>query len=810
MNKFIVLFLAVVCLCWTSTAFAKPNPAQLEAEGIRVWQMLPRASEMIRHPGAESWEVYGTEKTKLISVPKLPGGEAKTVRVKKVGQNPWDIGANAPTQVKTQAGDVLFGAFWARAPKIESGSAQTQMPFSIQQMGGDYEQYATDTAVLTSAWNQYFIYTKIPKKMRKGGLGLAVHLSGAAHEIELGPVYIMNMGQGDVDVAAMPKSTYGARPIKKKTESVIPVQSSKNPIVPAALSSDYAAITSQFSNAVLLGAPDVKLASVFGENETHRMVRDAAVPGGDALEITVKETGENSWSTGVNWATQKPIRKGDVVFLAYWAKGIEAKNEAQTPIISPIRIQQSGEPYLAAASGAAYLSRDWKLYYTAGKSEDDIAPGGAGITFHMGLTKQTLRLGPAYLLNLGPNTNVTNLPRNKVSYDGQALNAPWRASAKAKIETHRKGDLTVRVVDANGGPMAGVTVKADMTEHAFNFGTFVGHKFVDKDGKKNTQYHQSFEENFNMATLPLYWQDWGWNGKNTLEGNYRKTVKYASDTGMRWRGHPIIWPGEDYMPSRILNEKGNPKKQREMVLDHVREVMEFIAPHDPIAIDLVNEVRVNQYFKKNGNKDLVEEVFRLAQSIAPDVPLYVNDYAILNNGGLNESAIEFYHNWIKDMQRKDVPLGGIGFQGHFGAGLTPPQRVIDILGEFAQYGLPLQITEFDVETYDEQAQADYTRDMLYAAFSEPALDAFIVWGWWEGDHWKKPAAMLREDWSEKPSFKAWRQAVFSDWWSRESGVTNNNGEVIFRGFKGTYDVTVGGQTVAVTLSDQGEAVITLN
>ena len=578
----------------------------------------------------------------------------------------------------------------------------------------------------------------------------------------------------------------------------------RTPAVPAALSSDYAAIKSGLAaEARLINPPAITAAQVFGKNETHRSINDPLVPGGKALEVTVKETGLNSWSTGVNWSTTVPVNKGDVVLLAYWAKGVEAKNEAQTPIISPVRVQQSADPYLSAGEGAAYLSRDWKLYYVSGKSDADIAPGGAGIAFHMGLTKQTLQLGPAYLFNLGPNADITSLPRNRVSYAGEAADAPWRAEAEAKIEQHRKGDLTIRVVDGNGAPKAGVTVSAVMTKHAFNFGTFVGHKFVEEGNKKDAAYHKSFEQNFNMATLPLYWQDWGWNGENSLEGNYRASVKYAFEKDIPWRAHPIIWPGEDYMPNRILAQKGNPKKQRRMVLGHVKTVMKFIAPYKPIAIDVVNEVRVNQYFIENGNEGLVEEVFRAAHEIAPEIPLFVNDYAILNNGGLNEKSIEFYHDWIKDMRRKNVPLGGIGFQGHFSAGLTSPKRVMDILADFAQYGLPLHITEFDVETYDENAQARFTRDMLTAAFSEAAMEAFVVWGWWEGDHWKKPAAMLREDWSEKPNFKAWRKAVYSDWWTNESGVTNANGELKIRGFKGDYTVTAGQVSAAAKIEQTG-------
>ena len=795
-----VICLTVFFLSFASDAFAKSDEAQLNAEGTRIWHLLPRPSEMIRHPSPESWQIYGGPKFKTVKADGLPGGEAQRVKIKRAGKTPYDVGANAAAQLKTEAGDVLLGAIWARAAKLPDGKTQTQLPFHIQQQGGDYQQFATATAVLNSDWHQYFVYAEMPRAMKKGDVGLALHLSGAAHEIELGPVYIMNLGAGEVDAAKMPKSTFTPAAAMPEPSVSSPVQSAA--ILPDALKSDFAAIKSKLPASAKLIAPTAANASsVYGDNANHRLVKNAGVAGGDAVEVTVSKTGPNSWSAGINRPTSSPINKGDVVFLAYWAKGIEAKNEAQTPVISPVNVQESGPPYKSALSGAAYLSRGWKLYYASGKSDDYIAPGGAGISYHLALTKQTIQIGPAYLFNLGPNADATSLPRNRVSYKGMEANAPWRAKALAKIEKHRKGDLTVKVVDSNDKPKPNVAVDVNMTNHAFNFGTFVGHKLVDNDGQKDAAYHKSFNDNFNMATLPIYWQDWGWNDKNSMEEGYRKSIKFAHETGIKWRAHPVIWPGEDYMPSRILAQKDKPKKQRDMVLSHVKDVMNFVAPHDPIAIDLVNEVRVNQYFKNNGNPDLVEEVFRLAHDIAPDVPLFVNDYAILNNGGLNESAIQFYHDWIKDMQRKNVPLGGIGFQGHFGAGLTPPQRIMDILEGFAKYGLPLQITEFDVETYDEQAQAAYTRDILMAAFSQPALNAFIVWGWWEGDHWKKPAAMLREDWSEKPNFKAWRKAVYNDWWTREQGVTNSNGELSIRGFKGDYQISAGGQMMTVSLNE---------
>ena len=60
------------------------------------------------------------------------------------------------------------------------------------------------------------------------------------------------------------------------------------------------------------------------------------------------------------------------------------------------------------------------------------------------------------------------------------------------------------------------------------------------------------------------------------------------------------------------------------------------------------------------------------------------------------------------------------------------------------------ITEFDIVTSeDEQLAADYTRDTLIAVFSHSAYTSFLLWGFWEGSHWKPEAASWNKDWSSR-------------------------------------------------------------
>lgn len=66
---------------------------------------------------------------------------------------------------------------------------------------------------------------------------------------------------------------------------------------------------------------------------------------------------------------------------------------------------------------------------------------------------------------------------------------------------------------------------------------------------------------------------------------------------------------------------------------------------------------------------------------------------------------------------------------------------IAILDKFSRLGLPIQISEFGMDTDDAQLQSDYRRDFMTAAFSEPSVIGVVQWGFWEKAHWL-PRAVL--------------------------------------------------------------------
>ena len=94
------------------------------------------------------------------------------------------------------------------------------------------------------------------------------------------------------------------------------------------------------------------------------------------------------------------------------------------------------------------------------------------------------------------------------------------------IETYRKGDCKVRIVDKNGYPVVGAKIKFSQKSHEFRFGANIFMLDELETPEKNDIYKKCFADVFNMATLPFYW--------DALEPE-RGKPRYAKDSPKVYR-----------------------------------------------------------------------------------------------------------------------------------------------------------------------------------------------------------------------------------------------------------------------------------
>ncbi len=151
--------------------------------------------------------------------------------------------------------------------------------------------------------------------------------------------------------------------------------------------------------------------NVYGAGETHALVKDATVKGGWALTVDVTGAGANPWDVQAGVSTLKPIKKGDVMLLAFWARSVTPP-EGATVISIPANMQMGHTPYTRIGEQTLDIGSEWKLYYVSGTAPVDLAAGEASGGVQLATGKQSIALGPIFMLDFGPDYDLSRLPHN--------------------------------------------------------------------------------------------------------------------------------------------------------------------------------------------------------------------------------------------------------------------------------------------------------------------------------------------------------------------------------------------------------------
>ncbi len=457
----------------------------------------------------------------------------------------------------------------------------------------------------------------------------------------------------------------------------------------------------------------------------------------------------------------------------------------------------------------------WKKVQFPFAVNRDFNKGEAELAFTIGLKEQTLEIGGIQLENYKATKKVADLPMTKLGYQGSEPNAAWRKPAEARIEKIRKGDLTVTVKDAAGKPVRNAQVAVRMKKHAFLWGTAVsGASF--SSGRMTPEnldrYKKEILANFNSAVMENEnkWPQWAnvANRPATL-----KVIDWMRENGFQVRGHNLVWPSwnNSNVPAAQA-ARNDPAALAKVILDHIAETTTELKGR-LIDWDVINETFTNHDFMDILGRHAMVDWFKAARAGDPIAKLYINDFNIIE--GDDTAHQDAYYNDIKYLIDQGAPVDGIGLQSHFPTRLTGMDDLLKRMARFASFGKELEVTEFDINSTDEATQADYTRDFMTAMFAEPQMKAFIMWGFWEGAHWRPQGAMMRRDWSLKPNGQVYRDLVFNKWWTNADGKTNAQGAYATRGFLGDYEIEVKSgaksKTVKVALPKGGtKAEVVLN
>lgn len=273
-------------------------------------------------------------------------------------------------------------------------------------------------------------------------------------------------------------------------------------------------------------------------------------------------------------------------------------------------------------------------------------------------------------------------------------------------------------------------------------------KFVGNILKHNTTLDEDFDTYWNQVT-PESSGKWGKveATRDVMDWSELDFIyQYTRDRGIPFKQHTFMWG--QVSPGWVTSL---PEAEQRA------EVEEWIAAFaarypDTESIDVVNEplhapADYRQALGGAGETgwDWVIWAFEKTREYFPDAELLLNDYDILSSDGWTSNYLNII-NLLKDRGLID----GIGVQAHFleTASIATIQNNLDRL---AATGLPIYISELDINLGDDTAQLNRYQELFPIFWTHPAVRGITFWGYKEGGIWRTNGYLLRTDGSERPA-----------------------------------------------------------
>lgn len=422
------------------------------------------------------------------------------------------------------------------------------------------------------------------------------------------------------------------------------------------------------------------------------------------------------------------------------------------------------------------------------------------------------------------------------------------------IETYRKGNATISVVDKSGNPLSGASLKLSQKTHEFRFGANLFMLNEMETAEKNELYKKRFAEIFNMATLPFYWDAIEpEEGKTRYEKDspkiYRRPspdlcIEFCKANGIEPREHALAY--EHFFPKWLHGKSDEVVKAA--LERRFKEIGERYASEID-TIEVTNEMNWSSYFVEFYNDpDFVTWCFKTARKYFPFNKLSINESSIAAFQKPCRGTSPYYA-YTEAAMLKGAPIDAIGMQFHlfhtrekeyeYTRMMLDPINLFKQMDLYARFGKPLQITEvtfpaFSGEKEDEEVQARMVELLYPLWFSHPNMEQIVYWNLVDGyAHLADPdpakiaasqgdmtvgenvyyGGLLRFDMSPKPAYEVMKNLILNVWHTEETLTADENGTASMRGFFGDYEVEVayGGkvQKETVRLSKNGDNQFTL-
>ena len=244
-----------------------------------------------------------------------------------------------------------------------------------------------------------------------------------------------------------------------------------------------------------------------------------------------------------------------------------------------------------------------------------------------------------------------------------------------------------------------------------------------------------------------------WGSVEATQGTYDwapldAEYKYTQSNNVVFKHHNFVWGQQQPSWTANLTTSNGPST--------VQGWMNAVCTRYPNVklIDVVNEPSHNQppYMNAIGGAgssgyDWVVNAFKWARAACPNAILIMNDYNTIEYQADHDNFIKI----AKAIKAAGAPIDAVGAQGHaaYNFSAATVQGFIDDLA--TQTGLPVYITEYDINVADDTQQSQIMQSQFTMFWNETNVKGITLWGYIEGATWETNTGLMTSSGTMRPA-----------------------------------------------------------
>jgi endo-1,4-beta-xylanase len=419
---------------------------------------------------------------------------------------------------------------------------------------------------------------------------------------------------------------------------------------------------------------------------------------------------------------------------------------------------------------------------------------------HLAAAEQYLNQNPADMRNAVTELNLS------LKYSVEAREQSILARAKSDIEQYRKGDVRLRIVDANGKPLSNYEINFSQTSNDFLFGA----NPMGGNGSYDAKIASLMKDaGVNQSYITARWGliepqpgKFNWDNIDT----YQK-IDEQLGSGFELMGALSLWfsPNSDFSPDYLKNMSFEQLKDN--VYNHAYNLASrYAGKIDTWEINEMNLASANVLDLTPEQRLEIIEIFQTAVRQANPRARILNGSTALPYEFANSVPFPtlLKNDSLADIIGLELYYSGVNTEGYSNIGLDLA-AISDLLDSYSCFGKPVYIKELSApstqvsgsswlhQPWDTQTQAEYLKDLYTIAFSKPSVRG-ITWSWGisDNDAFIVGGGLLDANSNPKPAYFMLKN-LLNSWMTSGSGITDSSGAYSLRGFGGEYSVTIHNQ-----------------